>query len=219
MVEIIIFAVIVITMLLLDLGVFNKKSHEVTNKEAITWSIIWIGLALGFAGFIYYMDGSERASQFLSAYFIEKALSVDNLFVFILVFGFFNVPKFTQHKVLFWGILGALVFRAIFIFTGVKLIEMTYLPEFELGGYNLHINILLTLFGAFLLYAGVKSALVDEDDEEKDFSQSPGARFVRWLFPRVTQEYRGDRFFLILKGLMAEYPQWYKQVRDLNLIK
>lgn len=206
MVEIIIFAVIVITMLLLDLGVFNKKSHEVTNKEAVTWSMIWIGLALGFAGFIYYMDGSERASQFLSAYFIEKALSVDNLFVFILVFGFFNVPKFTQHKVLFWGILGALVFRAIFIFTGVKLIEMTYLPEFELGGYNLHINILLTLFGAFLLYAGVKSALVDEDDEEKDFSQSPGARFVRWLFPRVTQEYHGDRFFVILKGLKYATP-------------
>ena len=206
MVEIIIFAVIVITMLLLDLGVFNKKSHEVTNKEAVTWSMIWIGLALGFAGFIYYMDGSERASQFLSAYFIEKALSVDNLFVFILVFGFFNVPKFTQHKVLFWGILGALVFRAIFIFTGVKLIEMTYLPEFELGGYNLHINILLTLFGAFLLYAGVKSALVDEDEEEKDFSQSPGARFVRWLFPRVTQEYHGDRFFVILKGLKYATP-------------
>ena len=200
---IIVFVVVIVTMLLLDLGVFNKKSHEVSNKEAITWSIIWITLAMLFGAYIWYDSGAERASQFYSAYFIEKALSVDNLFVFILVFGFFNVDKYLQHKVLFWGIVGALVFRAIFIFTGVKLIELTYIPEFTVYGYTLHINILLTLFGIFLLYAGIKSALVEEDDGEKDFSKSPGAKFVKWLFPRVTDEFEGDKFFV-----KKEQPMW-----------
>lgn len=200
---IIVFVVVIVTMLLLDLGVFNKKSHEVSNKEAITWSIIWITLAMLFGAYIWYDSGAERASQFYSAYFIEKALSVDNLFVFILVFGFFNVAKYLQHKVLFWGIIGALVFRAIFIFTGVKLIELTYIPEFTFYGYTLHINILLTLFGIFLLYAGIKSAFVEEDDGEKDFSKSPGAKFVKWLFPRVTDEFEGDKFFV-----KKEQPMW-----------
>lgn len=197
MIEWIVFGIVVVIMLLLDLGVFNKKAHEITNKEAVTWSIVWISLAMAFSGYIYWMDGFERFSQFQSAYWIEKALSVDNLFVFILVFGFFNVSKIVQHKVLFWGIIGAIVFRAIFIFTGVKLIEMTYLPEFTLWGHSLHVNVLLTLFGAFLVYAGIKSALADDDDdEEKDFSKSPGARFVKWLFPRVTEEFQGDKFFV-----------------------
>ena len=200
---IIVFVVVIATMLLLDLGVFNKKSHEVSNKEAIIWSIIWITLAMLFGAYIWYDSGAERASQFYSAYFIEKALSVDNLFVFILVFGFFNVDKYLQHKVLFWGIVGALVFRAIFIFTGVKLIELTYISEFTVYGYTLHINILLTLFGIFLLYAGIKSALVEEDDGEKDFSKSPGAKFVKWLFPRVTDEFEGDKFFV-----KKEQPMW-----------
>lgn len=200
---IIVFVVVIVIMLLLDLGVFNKKSHEVSNKEAITWSIIWITLAMLFGAYIWYDSGAERASQFYSAYFIEKALSVDNLFVFILVFGFFNVAKYLQHKVLFWGIIGALVFRAIFIFTGVKLIELTYIPEFTFYGYTLHINILLTLFGIFLLYAGIKSAFIEEDDGEKDFSKSPGAKFVKWLFPRVTDEFEGDKFFV-----KKEQPMW-----------
>lgn len=192
----IVFGIVIITMLLLDLGIFNKKSHEITNKEAIVWSIVWISLAMLFSVYIYVDSGFERFSQFQSAYWIEKALSVDNLFVFILVFGFFNVSKQVQHKVLFWGVVGALVFRAIFIFTGVKLIELTYLPTFSLYGYELHINVLLTLFGIFLVYAGIKSALVEEDDDEKDFSKSPGAKFVKWLFPRVTDEFEGDKFFV-----------------------
>ena len=200
---IIVFVVVIVTMLLLDLGVFNKKSHEVSNKEAIIWSIIWITLAMLFGVYIWYDSGAERASQFYSAYFIEKALSVDNLFVFILVFGFFNVSKQVQHKALFWGIIGALIFRAIFIFTGVKLIELTYIPEFTVYGHSLHINILLTLFGIFLLYAGIKSAFVEEDDDEKDFSKSPGAKFVKWLFPRVTDEFEGDKFFV-----KKEQPMW-----------
>jgi tellurite resistance protein TerC len=190
-----VFGVVVVLMLLLDLGVFNRKTHEVTNKEAISWSLVWISLAMAFSGFIYYDSGFERFTQFQSAYWIEKALSVDNLFVFILVFGFFNVAKEVQHKVLFWGVLGALIFRAIFIFTGVELINLTYLPEMNLLGYNIKINILLLLFGLFLIYAGIKSALVDEDDDEKDFSKSPGAKVVRKIFgSKVTDEFEGDKF-------------------------
>lgn len=203
----IVFVIVVILMLVLDLGVFNKKSHEVSNKEALTWSAVWISLAMLFSLYVYFDSGFERFSQFQSAYWIEKALSVDNLFVFILVFGFFNVSKVVQHRVLFWGILGALVFRAIFIFTGVKLIELTYLPEFVVHGYTLKINVLLTLFGAFLLYAGIKSALAnDDDDNEKDFSASPGAKFVKWLFPKVTDEFHGDKFFVVIRGLKYATP-------------
>ena len=130
------FAVVILIMLLLDLGVFNKKSHEVSNKEAITWSFVWISLAMAFSGLIYWFAGPEKFSQFQSAYWIEKSLSVDNLFVFILVFKFFDVANSNKHKVLFWGIIGALVLRAIFIFSGTFLIELTYLPNFSLGGMN-----------------------------------------------------------------------------------
>lgn len=187
----IVFTIVIITMLVLDLGVFNKKSHTITNKEAIIWSAIWIGLAMAFSILIYQQSGFERFTQFQSAYWIEKALSVDNLFVFILVFGFFNVPKEYQHRVLFWGILGALVFRAIFIFTGVQLINLTYITVI---GYE--INILLTLFGVFLIYAGIKSAFAEDDDDEKDFSKSPGAKLVKKLFPKMTSEFQGDKFFV-----------------------
>lgn len=194
----VIFAIVIITMLILDLGVFNKKSHTITNKEAIIWSAIWIGLAMAFSILIYQQSGFERFTQFQSAYWIEKALSVDNLFVFILVFGFFNVPKEYQHRVLFWGILGALVFRAIFIFTGVQLINLTYIT---IMGYE--INILLTLFGVFLIYAGIKSAFAEDDDDEKDFSKSPGAKLVKKLFPKMTSEFQGDKFFVKVEGVKS----------------
>lgn len=200
------FSVLILIMLLLDLGVFNKKSHEVSNKEAVTWSLVWIGLSMGFSGVIYYFMGIEKFSQFQSAYWIEKALSVDNLFVFILVFGFFNVPKHLHHKVLFWGIIGALVLRAIFIFSGVGLIKLTYLPEMELFGYKLRINVVLTLFGLFLIYAGIKSWFADDDDEEeKDFNKSPGARFVHKFF-NVSKNYVGDKFFTIENGKKLATP-------------
>ncbi|MFN0291628.1 TerC/Alx family metal homeostasis membrane protein [Pedobacter helvus] len=200
------FSVVIIIMLLLDLGVFNKKSHEVSNKEAITWSLVWISLSMLFSGVIYYYMGVEKFSQFQSAYWIEKALSVDNLFVFILVFGFFNVPKHLHHKVLFWGIIGALILRAIFIFSGVGLIKLTYLPEMEILGYNLKINAVLTLFGIFLIYAGIKSWFADDDgDEEKDFNTSPGARIVHKFF-KVSSNYDGDKFFTILNGKKLATP-------------
>ena len=133
------FGITVVIMLMLDLGIFNKKSHVVTNKEATVWTIVWISLAMVFSGVVYYVFNQdtgghdlaiEKFTQFQAAYWIEKALSVDNLFVFILVFGYFKVPRELHHKVLFWGILGALLFRAIFIFVGVEIINATYLIEF-----------------------------------------------------------------------------------------
>lgn len=200
------FSVIILIMLLLDLGVFNKKSHAVSNKEAVTWSLVWITLSMVFSGVIYYYMGMEKFSQFQSAYWIEKALSVDNLFVFILVFGFFNVPKEVHHKVLFWGIIGALVLRAIFIFSGVGLIKLTYLPEMEIGGYIMRINVVLTLFGIFLIYAGIKSWFAEEDDDdEKDFNKSPGAKFVHKLF-KVSANYDKDKFFTIENGKKLATP-------------
>ncbi len=200
------FAVTVVIMLLLDLGIFNKKSHAVTNKEALSWSIVWISLAMAFSGIIYYFAGAEKFAQFQSAYWIEKALSVDNLFVFILVFSFFKVPKELHHKVLFWGIIGALLFRAIFIFTGVGLINLTFLPEMTLLGQVVKINVVLTLFGFFLVYAGIKSWFSSEDDEEeKDFSKSAGAKLVHRFF-KVSKEFDGDRFFTIENGIKLATP-------------
>jgi tellurite resistance protein TerC len=201
-----VFSIVVIVMLLLDLGVFNKNSHVVSSKEALTWSIVWISLSMLFSGVIYYYLGFEQFTQFQSAYWIEKALSVDNLFVFILVFGFFNVPKHLHHKVLFWGIIGALVFRAIFIFTGVELINMTYLPAMEIFGREVQINAILSVFGVFLIYAGIKSWFAHEDDDEnKDFSKSPGAKVI-YRFFKVTKNYEGDRFFLKINGERIATP-------------
>jgi tellurite resistance protein TerC len=200
------FSIVVLVMLLLDLGVFNRKSHTVSNKEAIIWSVVWISLSMLFSLFILNQTNVEKFAQFQSAYWIEKALSVDNLFVFILVFGYFNVPKEVHHKVLFWGIVGALLMRALFIFSGVELINLTYLPELVIFGKSLKINILLLIFGVFLIYAGIKSALVnDEDDDEKDFSKSPGAKLVQRFF-KVSNEFDGDKFFTIKNGVKLATP-------------
>jgi len=200
------FAVLILVMLLLDLGVFNKKVHAVSSKEAAIWSIVWITLSMAFSGVIYATSGFEKFTQFQSAYWIEKALSVDNLFVFILVFGFFKVPKELHHKVLFWGIIGALVFRAIFIFAGVGLINLTYLPEMMIFGHLVKINVVLSVFGVFLIYAGIKSWVAsDDDDEEKDFSQSAGARLV-YKFFKVSKEFDGGKFFTIENGIKVATP-------------
>jgi tellurite resistance protein TerC len=201
-----VFSVIIIAMLLLDLGVLNKKSHVVSNREAAIWSIIWISLAMGFSGIIYHYLGAEQFMQFQGAYWIEKALSVDNLFVFILVFGYFNVAKEAQHKVLFWGVLGALFFRAIFIFTGVWILNYTYLPEMELFGQMVKINYLLTIFGVILIVAGVKSWFSHgEDDGDKDFSKSPGSKLVHRFF-KVSDNFDGDKFFTIENGIKMATP-------------
>lgn len=204
------FAVTVFFMLMLDLGVFNKKSHIISNTEAAIWSVFWIGLSMGFSVFIYIVtneeSGLEKFSQYQAAYWIEKALSVDNLFVFILVFGFFNVPREYHHKVLFWGIIGALVMRAIFIFAGFGLISMTFLPEMMLFGKLVSINVVLTVFGSFLVYAGIKSWFASNiDDGDEDFRKSPGARVIHKFF-NVTDDFEGDKFFTKKNGVRVATP-------------
>jgi tellurite resistance protein TerC len=204
------FVIVVFIMLLLDLGIFNKKSHVISNKEALIWSVVWIGISMAFSAVIYYVTksevGWEKFAQYQSAYWIEKALSVDNLFVFILVFNFFNVPREYHHKVLFWGIIGAVVMRAIFIFSGVEIINATYLPDIEIFGKTVTINFVLTLFGFFLVYAGIKSWFVEDDDDgEKDFNKSPGARLVHRFF-KVSKNYDKDKFFTIENGVKMATP-------------
>ncbi len=194
------FAVTVIVMLLLDLGVFNKKSHEVKSKEALIWSMVWIGLAMLFSILVYKITDFDNFAKFQSAYWIEKALSVDNLFVFILVFKAFKTPKKLHHRALFWGVIGALVFRAFFIFAGVALIKKTYLPSMELFGKDVTINVVLTIFGFFLIYAGIKSWFskehteADDEEEAKHYADSMGAKLIRKAF-RITKNYHGDQFF------------------------
>lgn len=208
------FGIIVIIMLLLDLGVFNKKSHIVSSKEATIWTVVWISLSMVFSGVVYYIFNQdvgghelaiEKFTQFQAAYWIEKALSVDNLFVFILVFSFFKVPRELHHKVLFYGIIGALVMRAIFIFAGVGIINLTYLPEYKIFGKLVEINIVMTLFGLFLVYAGIKSWGGGDEDEDQDFSQSAGARLVKKLY-KVSDNYDGDKFFTIKNGVRIATP-------------
>ncbi|MCO6174658.1 TerC/Alx family metal homeostasis membrane protein [Flavobacterium sp. NRK F10] len=201
-----VFAITIFVMLLLDLGILNKKSHAISSREAAIWSAIWISLAMGFSGIIYHYMGIEKFSQFQGAYWIEKALSVDNLFVFILVFGYFNVGRELQHKVLFWGVLGALFFRAIFIFSGVWILNYTYLPEMELFGHHVRINYLLTIFGFILIVAGIKSWFSHGEDEgDKDFSKSPGARIIHRFF-KVSDRFDGDKFFTVQNGIKMATP-------------
>jgi tellurite resistance protein TerC len=206
---IITFGVAVLVMLLLDLGVFNKKSHAVSNKEAITWSLVWISLSMLFSGLVYYYAGSAKFYEFQSAYWIEKALSVDNLFVFILVFKFFDVANSSKHKVLFWGIIGALILRAIFIFSGAFLIELTYLNKilsyFGTAGFKYDINIIMTLFGIFLVYAGIKSWSAGDEDGDEDYNNTRGAKLIRRFFS-VSDKYDGDKFFTTENGKKLATP-------------
>lgn len=212
------FGITVTVMLLLDLGVFNKKSHVVSSKEATIWTIVWISLAMIFSGVVYYVfkqdvGGSvtalEKFTQFQAAYWIEKALSVDNLFVFILVFSYFKVPRELHHKVLFWGILGALIFRAIFIFAGVGLINLTYLNPiltyFGIAVLPWNINIVLTAFGLFLVFAGIKSWGSGEEEDDEDFSKTAGARLVK-KFWKVSDNYDQGKFFTVQNGMKLATP-------------
>lgn len=201
----IVFSVLVLGMLVLDLGVFNKNAHRVSSKEAAIWTLVWISLSMLFSVFVLTQTSVEKFSQFQSAYWIEKALSVDNLFVFILVFNFFKVPEESHHKVLFWGIIGALLMRALFIFSGVGLINYTYLPDMNLFNRVVSINLVLTGFGLFLIYAGIKSWFADEDDEDQDFSKSRGARLVHKLF-KVSDHFDKDKFFTVENGVKIATP-------------
>src|SRR3954462_223904 len=129
------FTVFVLGMLALDLGVFHKKTHEVSVKEALTWTGVWIVLSMLFNLFVFYYFDKERALEFFTAYLVEKSLSIDNIFVIIMIFSYFNVPASYQHKVLFWGILGALVMRVIFIFAGIELIHKFHWVIYLFGGF------------------------------------------------------------------------------------
>jgi len=183
------FNAFVLIMLALDLGVFHRKSHEVSLKEALTWTGVWITLALAFNVFIYYYFDRELAVQFLTGYLIEKSLSVDNIFVIILIFSYFHVPSPYQHKVLFLGILGALVMRAIFIFAGLELIQ--------------RVHWLIYIFGGFLIITGIRMLSSKETvvDPEKNFL----VRMIRKILP-VTSQYDGDKFFTRVNGALWATP-------------
>lgn len=183
------FNIFVLLMLALDLGVFNRKAHEVTVKEALIWSGVWMCLALIFNFLIYFWFGEPKAIEFLTGYLIEKSLSIDNIFVFVLVFGYFQIPAIYQHKVLFWGILGALLMRVIFIFAGVALIE-----KFHWTIY---------LFGVFLIYTGYK--MLSEKDKKMEPEKNPLIVFVRKFMP-VSSQLEGGRFFVTQNGKRAATP-------------
>ena len=183
------FLLFVLLMLALDLGVFHRKSHEVKIREALIWSGVWISLALIFNVGIYFLMGKEKAIGFLTGYVIEKSLSVDNLFVFIMVFSYFNVDTKYQHKVLFWGILGALVMRAIFIFAGVALIQQFHW--------------IIYVFGAFLIFTGIK--MLVQKDEKIEPEKNPLVRLFKRFFP-VTDSMHGDRFFVKINAKTVATP-------------
>jgi tellurite resistance protein TerC len=204
-----VFTFAILIMLIIDLGVFNKKSHLISNKEAVIWSSVWISLAMLFSGLVYNVAGPSKFYEFQSAYWIEKALSVDNLFVFILVFKFFDVANENKHKVLFWGIVGALILRAIFIFSGAFFIELTYLNKIlsilGFAGFKYNINIIMTLFGLFLVYAGIKSWFSGEAEDDEDYNNTRGAKLIRRFF-NVTDSYEGDKFFTFQNGKRFATP-------------
>ena len=184
------FVVFLALMLAIDLGIFHRKSHTVTFKESLGWTLVWIMLAMMFAAIVYFWKGSEKAIEFITGYVIELSLSVDNLFIFILVFSYFHVPQQYQHKILFWGILGALVMRVIFIFAGVALISKFHW--------------IIYVFGAIIIISGIK--MLFQKDKKIEPEKNPLIRFVKKMIP-VTHEYHGDSFFIKLKnGAWAATP-------------
>lgn len=175
----VIFNLFVLAMLILDLKVFHRKAHAVKIKEALVWTAIWITLALLFNVGIYFWRGPEKALEFLTGYLIEKSLSVDNIFVFLLIFSYFQVSPLYQHKVLFWGIFGALVLRAIFIVAGIALIEKFHW--------------VIYIFGVFLIFIGIKMAVQKEKKIHPE--KNPVFRLFKRFVP-ILDDYEGDRFFV-----------------------
>jgi len=190
----ILFYVLVLIMLLIDLKSFGKKGqHEVSVSEALKMTAVWIGVSLLFCAGIYAFypgDAHEKAMEFLAGYLIEKSLSMDNLFVFLMLFSFFGIPRKYQHEVLFWGIFGALVLRSIFIFAGVAMIT-----RFEW---------ILGVFGLFLIYTGIKM-FGHDDDEQVDPSKNVFVKLFKRFFP-VTDRMHEDRFFIVENGRRLATP-------------
>jgi tellurite resistance protein TerC len=183
------FNVFVLAMLALDLGVFHRKTHVVTFRESMTWTVVWITLALLFNLGVWHYAGSKKALEFFTGYVIEKSLSVDNVFVFALLFSYFSVPAKYQHKVLFWGILGALGMRAVMIAAGAAL-----LAKFAW---------IIYVFGAFLILTGLK--MIFKREEEIHPERNPVVRLFKKLMP-VTSDYRGEKFFVRENGVRMATP-------------
>ena len=185
------FTAFVIGLLLLDLLVFNRKAHEVKLREALGWSTFWIALSLSFNLLVYHTMGAQIGLQWLTGYLVEKALSVDNLFVFLLIFNYFRVPAQYQHRILFWGVLGALVLRAVFILAGAALLA--------------RFHFLIYLLGAFLVYTGIRMGLARDDGPEIDPDHNPVVRFLSRHFP-ITREIESGAFFIRKDGVRFATP-------------
>jgi tellurite resistance protein TerC len=185
----IIFNAFVLIMLALDLGVFHRKSHEVSVKEALVWTFVWIFLALIFNVIIYSWRGHQQALEYFTGYLVEKALSVDNIFVFIMIFTYFQIPAKYQHKVLFWGIIGALIMRVIFIFAGVALLE------------KFHFTIYI--FGALLIFTGIK--MFNHRNSKIDPDKNPVLKFFIKFVP-VSKTLHEDNFFTRIDGRLFATP-------------
>jgi tellurite resistance protein TerC len=179
----VIFFGVVLTALALDLGIASRKAHAPTKFETTIWSIVWVSLALAFNGYVYWQFGSTKGKEFFTGYLIELSLSIDNLFVFLLIFSFFKVPAKYQHRVLFWGIFMALVMRMAMIFAGAELVE--------------RFHAILYFFGAFLVYTGVKMFFSDDDEfnPEESWIVSLTTRFIR-----ISKHYDGEKFFIRKDG-------------------
>lgn len=179
----------IVAMLALDLGVFHRQSHEIKLKEALSWCGVWFSLAMTFSAVLWWWLGAESAKLWLAGYLVEIALSVDNVFVFIVIFSFFRVPKVHQHRVLVWGIIGAAIMRFVFILAGISLLD--------------RFHWLIYVFGVFLIFTGVKLALPhkDEMDPEKNWA----VRIFRRFYP-VTPDYHGRNFFVVIDGVKKATP-------------
>lgn len=182
----VLFNLFVLLMLALDLGLLNRSGHRIRFREALAWSGVWISLAGAFAVLVLFWRGHVPALQFVTGYVVELSLSVDNLFVFLMIFRYFKVPDHQQHRVLFWGILGALIMRAVFILAGVSLIH--------------RFSWIIYIFGAFLVYSGFK--LMRQGKTEIHPEKNPVLRLFRKAFP-VTEDYQGGKFFVRRAGLYA----------------
>ena len=179
----IIFGVVVILLLILDLGVFHKKSHVISVREAIIWTAVWISLSLSFGAGIYVFEGKEEGLKFLTGYLLEQSLSVDNIFVFYLLFSFYRLAPQYQHKVLYWGVLGAIVFRGLFIVAGIAVIEKFHW--------------VIYILSVFLAYAGLN--MLATRNEEVNPEKSWFIRFIKKIIP-VSGRYYEDRFFVKING-------------------
>lgn len=185
----VLFNLFLLGMLALDLGVFHRRAHEVRVREALIWTGVWFAVAMTFSVGVYFWMGSQRAVEFLTGYLIEKALAVDNIFVFVMIFSYFQVPPRYQHKVLFWGVLGALVMRAGFIFAGVELIH--------------HFHAMIYVFGGLLILAGLKTLWAKEQEIEPE--RNPVVRLVRRLVPVAERDAEGH-FFVRREGRWMATP-------------